>query len=278
MAHHRAAALRGNGLISVPLPLGTASSISSGFSEDQGIDLLPDAKRWDHHLSLESNARSSGKLNLAGTDSNASVMISLGAGRPASQYFPWKAAIFHAADASHCAKENATDSTTAMICKNEESTYDLATALNYGHAGGSPQLVRFFTEHVQLIHNPPYNDWETCLTCGSTSALDITFRILCDRGDWILTESFTYSGALGAAKPLGLNVLGVEMDHEGLRPDDLSSKLLTWDASKGPKPRMLYTIPSGHNPTGTTQTTERRKAIYQIAEQHDILIIEDDPY
>ena len=278
MTHHRLAAFGEKGLNSPPLPLENASFRTSGFSKYQSVDLIPDAKRWDHHLSLESKARSNGKLKLAGTDSNISAMISLGAGRPASQYFPWKAAIFHAVGASHWSKENATDSATAMFCKNGDSTYDLATALNYGHAGGSPQVVRFFTEHVQLIHSPPYKDWETCLTCGSTSALDITFRMLCDRGDWILTEKHTYSGAIGAAKPLGLNMLGVEMDKEWLRPDDLTSKLLSWDAVEGPKPRVLYTIPSGHNPTGTTQTTERRKAIYQIAEQHDILIIEDDPY
>ncbi|MCJ1328971.1 Aromatic/aminoadipate aminotransferase 1 [Thelotrema lepadinum] len=275
MARNGVAASLENGPISYPPSQETALFTSSNGFTNHNSDVKPNAKRWDHHLSRESQARGGGKLKMAG---NASTMISLGVGRPASQFFPWKAVMLYGVEARYCAKENATDSTTVMSCQNGESGYDLAAALNYGPAGGYPQVLRFFTDHVQLKHNPPYRDWKTSLTCGSTSALDITLRMLCDRGDWILAENYTYSGAIETAKPLGLNMQGVEMDSEGLLPDDLESKLRSWDSAKGAKPHVLYTIPSGHNPTGRAQSTERRKAIYQIAEKHDLLIIEDDPY
>ena len=174
--------------------------------------------------------------------------------------------------------EDLTEAVVEMSCSKGEEAYDLAVALNYGHAAGSPQLLRFVTEHVDLIHDPPYRDWACSLTCSTTSAIDITFRLLCNPGDWIICETFTYPGTVEAAKAQGLNILGIEVDDEGLIPDDLDLKLQIWDATRGRRPFVLYTIPSGHNPTGITQSAERRKAVYQAAEQHDLYIIEDDPY
>jgi aromatic amino acid aminotransferase I len=178
----------------------------------------------------------------------------------------------------HRKEKSGTNSTAVMSCERGESSYDLDIALNYGGAVGSPQVLRFITEHVEMIHRPVYDDWETCLTCGTTSAIEIVLRMLCNSGDCILAEAYTYSGAIEVAKALGLNILGMEMDDLGLLPEDLDSKLRSWDVARGPKPSVLYTIPSGQNPTGTTQTTQRRKAIYRVAELHGQIIIEDDPY
>jgi DNA-binding transcriptional MocR family regulator len=41
---------------------------------------------------------------------------------------------------------------------------------------------------------------------------------------------------------------------------------------------VLYTIPTGHNPSGATQSLERRRALYAIAARHDLIVLEDDPY
>jgi DNA-binding transcriptional MocR family regulator len=81
-----------------------------------------------------------------------------------------------------------------------------------------------------------------------------------------------------AAKSQGVREVGVEMDDQGLLPEHLDWTLNTWDVEQGRKPSVLYMIPTGHNPTGTTQTRERRVAIYAIAELHDLLIVEDDLY
>ena len=73
-------------------------------------------------------------------------------------------------------------------------------------------------------------------------------------------------------------MLGIEMDGQGLLPEDLDLKLSNWDATKGKKPTLLYTISTGQNPTGLTQSMKRGKAIYEVAKIHDLAIIEDDPY
>ncbi|KAJ0128684.1 Uncharacterized protein HZ326_28221 [Fusarium oxysporum f. sp. albedinis] len=131
---------------------------------------------------------------------------------------------------------------------------------------------------MELLHDPPYSDWECAITCGTTSAMEIALRLFCNPGDNILMESHTYTGTLNAALAQGLKIQGVAMDELGLVPEDLDDKLENWDLAKGPKPSVLCMVPCGQNPTGSTQSLERRQAIYRLAEAHDLYVFEDDPY
>jgi len=161
--------------------------------------------------------------------------------------------------------------------------YDLATSLNYGQANGSAQMNRFVAEHTELVCDPPYADWRSCLTVGSTAALEQSLRMLCDknRNDSILTEEYSFSTAVETAMPLGVKVFGVEMDRQGLLPEKMDELLTHWDPSQrggARKPHVLYTVPSGQNPTGATQGEQRRRDIYAVASKHDVFILEDEPY
>jgi kynurenine/2-aminoadipate aminotransferase len=71
--------------------------------------------------------------------------------------------------------------------------------------------------------------------------------------------------------------LDVELDSHGVIPSKLREQLDNWPADKR-KPKVLYTVPVGGNPTGVSQTLERKKEIYRIAQDHNLLILEDDPY
>lgn len=234
------------------------------------------AKRWDHRLSDESLTQGVSPLKDSAKTLNPSTTIPLSTGRPTSLYYPWQSMVMTETEESR--QSRALNPTKPMECEKGETAFDLSCALNYAEPMGWSQLVVCFREHTDLIHNPPYQDWDTTLTCGSTSAIEIALRMFCNRGDWILTETFTYPGTLMALRAQGLKTEGIEMDDDGLVPEDLDAKLQFWDKSRGRKPFFLYTIPSGHNPTGITQSTARKNAIYQIAEKHDLLILEDDPY
>jgi len=157
---------------------------------------------------------------------------------------------------------------------------DLEVALNYSQSTGSPQLLRFVTEHVEIVHCPPYSDWQCILTSGNTSAWDTALRILVEKGDYILTEEYTFSSALETAFPLGVRAVGVKMDTQGCLPESLDEILTDWDESArgARKPRILYVVPTGQNPTGATQGLERRLELYRVAQKHDLFIVEDDPY
>ena len=119
------------------------------------------------------------------------------------------------------------------------------------------------------------------MTVGSTSALDIALRMFTTRGDYILTENYTFCSAIETATPLGLKCIGIAMDSEGIIPSILDSTLEEWDPSvhdNAKKPWLLYTIPTGQNPTGATQSEHRRRELYRVAQKHDLYIIEDEPY
>lgn len=171
----------------------------------------------------------------------------------------------------------------------EQSVYDLSIALNYSQSVGAAQLLRWVTEHAELVSDPPYSDWRCSLTIGSTGALEQAFRmLLCSNRpggqvDSILTEEFSFATALETARPLGVGVYGVPMDEQGLIPEAMDQILSSWDAREGAggtrrKPHVLYTVPSGQNPTGATQGQQRRRDVYAVCKKHDVYIIEDEPY
>jgi aromatic amino acid aminotransferase I len=245
------------------------------------------AKRWDSHLSAETKARKSSTLKAAARFLSKPGLISLGGGLPSSALFPFaelSAKVPTGAIGSFDEQSTEESGITLTSGKNDlaegKSIYDIATAFNYGQGTGSSQVMRWVTEHTELVHSPPYADWECNLTIGSTSAMDIALRIFTERGDAVLTECYTFPAAIEAMVPMGITPIGVPLDGEGMMPDELESILANWDAQKqgAPRPKLMYLIPTGQNPTGATMSLPRRRAIYQICQTYDVYIFEDEPY
>lgn len=112
------------------------------------------------------------------------------------------------------------------------------------------------------------------LTGGAHAAVSLAIAAGCGTGGTIFTEAFTYPGVLALTRELGINVVGVAMDEEGMRPDALDEALRL----KGPGPAMVYVTPTLQNPTTATMGRQRREAIVRLCRKHDVLIIEDDVY
>lgn len=241
------------------------------------------------YLSIESANRVRSSLKHVVKHLQDPHVISLGGGIPSADFIPFDEITFRPfspiSSGSQEKKTLSTVKTTLHATKYDitegTSVYDLTTALNYGQGCGSAQFLRWVTEHTEMVHSPPYADWQCSMTIGNTSALDMCLHMLAQQGDCVLTEKYTFSTAIEMTKPLGLNFIGLEMDHEGILPESLSEVLNNWNPElrgNARKPFLLYTIPTGQNPTGTTQSFQRRQAIYQVAREHDLLILEDDPY
>lgn len=216
-------------------------------------------------------------------------LISLCGGLPCPEYFPFDSISMKVPVSPNFTEEATRKSgKTVTIGKHDateqpEAEYDLSIGLNYGQATGSAQMVRWVTEHTEIMFNPPYADWRSCLTVGSTGALEQALRMFCDRtrGDSVLMDEFAFSTALETAEPLGIKVVGVAIDDEGLLPESMDEILSNWDQKKRNgvrKPHVLYTVPSGQNPTGATMGEQRRREIYAVCQKHDVYIIEDEPY
>ncbi|KAI9680036.1 MAG: Aromatic/aminoadipate aminotransferase 1 [Caeruleum heppii] len=269
-----------------PLNGGVAASTHSDLFKSLQAHGKKHARRWDHRLNEESKSRQQPSIKGNAKYLSKPDLISLGGGLPSSDYFPFERLDFKVPSVGQFSEEETHKSgVTLSVGKHDvsegKSAYDLSIALNYGQGTGSAQMLRWITEHTEIVHNPPYLDWCCTLTVGNTSALDMALRMFINRGDYILTEEYTFASALETALPMGVRAVGIEMDKEGLLPTSMDDILTNWNpaAYRGaPKPWLLYTVPSGQNPTGATQGIERRREIYRVAQKHDLYILEDEPY
>ncbi len=149
-------------------------------------------------------------------------------------------------------------------------------ALQYGSGQGDPRLREQICDVMRLEGIEAHPD-DVVVTVGSQQAVDLVTRIFCDPGDVVLCEAPSYVGALGVFRSFQAEVVHIEMDADGLVPAALDQAIRTVKAA-GKTIKFLYTIPNFHNPAGVTLTAERRPEILRICREHDILVLEDNPY
>ncbi len=142
---------------------------------------------------------------------------------------------------------------------------DGATVLSYGPVAGYQPLREWIAERHAV------DPARVLITNGSLQGL----VFLAERfaGSRVLVETPTYDRPLKILASRGVHVDAIPMDDEGLDPDVLEREL-----RKGDKPAFLYTIPTFQNPSGRTLTIERRLRLVELARDHDLLVLEDDPY
>ena len=116
---------------------------------------------------------------------------------------------------------------------------------------------------------------EIALTNGSGEAIGLVIQALTNEGDIVLAEKFVYMGTTNQLRRFGADIRGVEIDEGGIIPEALDDQITALVAN-GEKPKYLYTIPEHQNPTGSTLSADRRKAILKIAHKHNMPILEDD--
>ena len=151
-----------------------------------------------------------------------------------------------------------------------------AVALQYGSGQGDVTLREQVLEVMEPVGVRAHPD-DIVITAGSQMALDLVVRVFCDPGDVVLVEAPTYVTALGVFSAYQCQVVHVPMDDEGMRPDALREAIDAVRAS-GRTPKLIYTIPSFHNPAGVTQGPLRRLEVLEVARSNGILLLEDDPY
>jgi 2-aminoadipate transaminase len=93
----------------------------------------------------------------------------------------------------------------------------------------------------------------------------------------VIVEAPTYADALHIFRDHGAELHAVAVDQDGVMVDELE-KLLQHLSAKQNLPRLFYTIPNFHNPTGITTSEQRRVEILRLAQQYDMTIVEDDVY
>ena len=151
-----------------------------------------------------------------------------------------------------------------------------ARALQYGPTEGLG-LVKACIQQVMAAEAMEVDPDEMLVTTGGQQVIDLVCKTLLDPGDIVITEAPTYPGAVPTFCAYQAEVVQVAMDRDGMRLDVLRETLARL-AHEGRRPKFIYTVPNFHNPAGVTMALERRHEIVAIAAEHELLVLEDNPY
>jgi 2-aminoadipate transaminase len=163
----------------------------------------------------------------------------------------------------------------SAVLKREGKT--LATyGLAHGPQGYRP-LREFLTAKLKRDAGIACTADDILVVSGSLQALDLVNATLLARGDTVIMEQDTYQGSLNRLTRLGVNAVGIPLDHEGMRMDALETAL-THLKRRGVTAKYIYTIPTVQNPTGTIMPEARRAELLKLSESHGVPVFEDDCY
>ncbi|WP_129841635.1 PLP-dependent aminotransferase family protein [Streptomyces sp. RFCAC02] len=144
-------------------------------------------------------------------------------------------------------------------------------ALQYSTTEGDPALRAAIAGRLTGQDLPTDPD-RLLITAGSQQALTLLATVLLEPGDTVAVEDPTYLAALQCFGFAGARAVPVPSDEHGIDPAALA------DLVARERPKLLYLVPTFHNPTGNTMPAARRRAIAETAERHGLWIVEDDPY
>ncbi|MBR6741094.1 MAG: PLP-dependent aminotransferase family protein [Clostridia bacterium] len=149
-----------------------------------------------------------------------------------------------------------------------------AAALQYGITEGYPVLreqTRIRMQEKYSVGNDDIDD--TLIVSGGQQGIELAAKVLCNEGDTVICESPSFIGALNAFRSYNLNLKGVDLENDGMDLDKLEAIL-----KNDSKVKLLYVISTFQNPSGVTTSLEKRKALLELADKYDFIIIEDSPY
>jgi 2-aminoadipate transaminase len=144
---------------------------------------------------------------------------------------------------------------------------DGRTVLSYGSPSGYQPLREWIAQRHGVSVDRVF------VTNGGLQGFVFFAHRLAANGERVLVEQPTYDRPLKILRELGAEIVPLPMDEEGVQPETLGRAL-----ADGSRPAFLYTIPTFQNPSGRTLSLERRRRIVELAERHDLLVLEDDPY
>ncbi len=139
-----------------------------------------------------------------------------------------------------------------------------ADMLGYGNPAGPPPLIEFICERLALTDARAPTPAEVVITSGASQGLDLAATFLLEPGDTVLVDVPTYHLAVRILRDYPIELVGVRSDDDGIVLEDLA-RTITRLRAGGRAPKLLYTIPTFHNPTGRTLPDDRRAGLLALA-------------
>jgi len=154
----------------------------------------------------------------------------------------------------------------------------LAKGLQYAPSRGLPMFVEQLNGIRREYHGKSEleSEIDSCVSVGSQNGLEMLLQTIISPGDGIFVDDPIYPGTKAILKPIGANMVAIDTDEDGMDTDSLETKIRE---CHGKMPlKAIMTVANGGNPTGSTLSLERRKRLLELADEFDLLVIEDDPY
>jgi len=180
-------------------------------------------------------------------------LISFGGGAPAKEAYPL---------------EQIRDVTQSVLNDEDKALQ----ALSYGPTIGLTSLRKEVKKNLLTPNEIQANMDEIMITAGGIQGLYLVGRLYINPGDVILVEGPTFIHAKMVFDAFEAEFQSCSMESDGLNIEELESKIKKYH------PKLIYLMPTFHNPTGISMSVEKRKEMARIAETYDVIILEDDPY
>ncbi len=153
---------------------------------------------------------------------------------------------------------------------------DYHKSLQYGATEGDKRFRQAVIDWLTQEGLPLRLD-EIIATSAAQQGLDLICKVFLDPGDLVYCDLPTYLGAIQAFTAYQAEKIGIPMEEDGMNLEVLKSKLE--EARRADKrPKLVYIVPNFQNPSGITLSEAKRKELVEIAQQYNLLIMEDDPY
>ena len=179
-------------------------------------------------------------------------VISFAAGNPAPEAFPVEAVQRISAE---------------ILAENPIGALQYSVTEGYGPLRENIQKVILNKEEIVKEND------QLIITTGAQQAIELSCKVLCNPGDTLICEKPSFVGSLNSFKSYEVNLVGIEIEEGGISLEKLEQAL-----QENKNTKCLYLIPNFQNPSGTTMSLEKRKAVLELAKKYDVMIIEDNPY
>ena len=180
------------------------------------------------------------------------TVISLAGGNPAPELFP----------------NEELAQIAASYLKDEK-----VLSLQYGLTEGYMPLREAVKARLKANDHIGGENDDLIIVSGGQQGIELSTKALVNEGEAVIVEEPSFIGATNTFRSYGAKLVGVPMDEDGMNIEALRSAL-----ASTPNVRVIYTIPTFQNPMGATMSLEKRRALYQAAQEYDVVIIEDNPY
>ncbi len=146
-------------------------------------------------------------------------------------------------------------------------------ALQYSITEGYTPLREAIAKRQKQKFGIGGNGDSTIVVSGGQQGLELACKVFCDEGDTVICENPSFIGALNSFRSNGANIVGVDLEEDGISIEGLEKVL-----KSNPRAKLIYMIPTFQNPSGITTSVEKRRAVLELARKYDVMILEDNPY